>query len=110
MKYRGTMMSAERKLLSVLVLGLLTACFEAKHLPPAPGGESNFLHTCDDTCEGELSCVCGVCTRTCTSNQACSDLASNAMCLGKDPVGDTRSCAPAERMKAKAVCDARCSN
>src|SRR5262245_48573916 len=100
MKQRGTSMSSERRLLSLLLLGLFAACFEAKQLPPAPGGESNFLRTCNGTCEAGLRCVCGVCTRVCTSDQTCSDLASNAMCLGTDPVGDTRSCDPAERKQA----------
>jgi hypothetical protein len=103
------MMLAKRGLISVILLGAWAACFEAKDLPPAPGGESNFLRACERSCAQGLSCVCGVCTRTCTSDRACVSLASNAICLGEDEIGDTRVCEPKQRSESPRVCDARCS-
>jgi hypothetical protein len=84
------------------------SCFQTKDIPPAPGGETNFLRACDKSCSDGLSCVCGVCTRKCTSDNSCNTLDANAVCLSSDAVGDTRMCEPGQRHEA-AVCDARCS-
>lgn len=100
-------MSSKRIWLVAWVLGWLSACFEAKDLPPAPGGESNFLRDCDGQCGDGLSCVCGVCTRKCTSDKTCSGLGSNVVCMN-DAIGDTRACDASERNAAPAVCDSRC--
>jgi hypothetical protein len=85
-----------------------SACFEVKHVPPAPGGETNFLRACEQSCSDGLSCVCGVCTRKCTSDSTCGGLDANAVCLSSDAVGDTRVCEPGQRHET-AVCDTRCS-
>ncbi|HET6340545.1 MAG TPA: hypothetical protein VFG30_45360 [Polyangiales bacterium] len=84
------------------------SCFQTKDIPPAPGGETNFLRACDKSCSDGLSCVCGVCTRKCTSDNSCNTLDANAVCLSSDAIGDTRMCEPGQRHEA-AVCDARCS-
>jgi hypothetical protein len=103
-------MSAKRKLSSVILLVVWAACFEAKDIPPAAGGESNFLQACEQSCAEGLECVCGVCTRSCTSDRTCVSLASNAICLGTDAIGDTRVCEQKERSDSPRVCDARCSD
>lgn len=41
------------------------------------GGETHFLKSCspeDNSCGGALECVCGVCTRLCDDEAACSEL------------------------------------
>lgn len=54
----------------VLCMGL-AAC--AKANPPALGGETNWLKRCSDreAC-GQGSCICGVCTKACSSDKQCS--------------------------------------
>jgi YD repeat-containing protein len=44
-------------------------------------GESHFLTPCTDRCSGGLACLCGVCTKSCTDDAACADLATGATCL-----------------------------
>jgi hypothetical protein len=45
-----------------------------------PGtGETHFLGSCDAGCGGDLSCICGVCTKPCSGPATCS--AFRAACL-----------------------------
>jgi hypothetical protein len=55
--------------------------------------ESHFLVTCDSTCPGGLSCVCGKCTKPCEADDSCRALASEARCYtpGKRCQGVTTS-------------------
>src|SRR5262245_7616989 len=101
MQHRGTVMGTMNRLSSIVMLALVAGCFEAKELPPAPGGESNFLRSCDGACGSGLSCVCGVCTRTCSGDAACGGLAANAVCV----MPASGSC---EAPKAL-VCEVQCS-
>lgn len=65
----------------LFALGLLTPGCEPS--APGPQGDShtNWLRTCeaDQDC-GSLSCVCGVCTLTCTSNADCASVEGSS-CL-----------------------------
>jgi O-glycosyl hydrolase len=66
--------------------------------PPAPGpqGDShtNWLRTCelDRECGGALSCVCGVCTLTCSGDADCA-VVEGAACLPPDSSSSIASCA-----------------
>lgn len=47
------------------------------------GGETHFLVTCGEDCGAGLSCIEGVCTRSCEPGfSSCSELASDAQCVG----------------------------
>lgn len=63
--------------------------------------ETHFLSSCDEgsTCGDGLSCLCGVCTRECDGDSACSGLASGATCAAQGSSG----CGAAEM-----VCDVEC--
>jgi hypothetical protein len=46
------------------------------------GSESHFLERCGEAgCDDGLECLCGVCTRTCVTDDACGGLAGDARCL-----------------------------
>ncbi len=70
----------------------LVACGKSES---AESGESHFLSYCDDdACGDGMSCVCGVCTSTCSEPSDCAGLASGAICqsarasCGEDSVCD----------------------
>lgn len=49
---------------------------------PTVGSESHFLERCEaGDCGSGLECLCGVCTRTCVTDDACGDLEGGALCL-----------------------------
>jgi polyhydroxybutyrate depolymerase len=67
--------------------------------------ETHFLVACGDGCADGLACLCGVCTRACSSSDECSALASGAECVA---VADR----PAEATcpgGTPAFCDLPCS-
>jgi hypothetical protein len=71
-------------------LSLLAGCYlseppEEQH-GPAVGSESHFLRACEDACPGELSCMGGVCTLPCESDDACAFLGDAARCPAPDDV------------------------
>jgi len=76
----------------LFVLGVLAPACD----PPAPGpqGDShtNWLRTCeaDDEC-GALSCVCGLCTLTCSADADCSSM-QGAACLPPSQSGNAALC------------------
>jgi hypothetical protein len=79
-------------------------CFSSCRGAESPtGGETHFLTTCHDSaqCGDDLSCVCGVCTRACTDDEQCAELAVSECVTPLDPASCTEG--PA------AHCDATCS-
>ncbi|HKU39232.1 MAG TPA: tail fiber domain-containing protein [Polyangiales bacterium] len=71
-------------------------------MSPALSSETHFLRQCEGTCPGELSCICGVCSRACESSSVCDQLAAGAECL---PVATPAACSPNAPAK---VCDVSC--
>lgn len=65
--------------------------------------EAHFLDACSDTCSGGLTCICGVCTKSCTAQGSCGELSANASCED--------SCAEASTKICDVACadDAECS-
>jgi hypothetical protein len=57
---------------------------------PQSGSESHFLDVCTAAtpCGSGFSCVCGICTRTCTDGSACAGLAAGAVCAAACNGGD----------------------
>jgi hypothetical protein len=104
------MMTALRILVGISLL-LLADC--AKSATPAGvGGETNWLKRCRDdaTCD-EGSCLCGVCTRACSDDSACSGAQVGA-CVQTDHGAGAALCeeAPFAGKQAAAVCLPRCAN
>lgn len=81
----------------------LGACANSR---PAEGSsETHFLLLCsDDSCGGGLSCVCGVCTKPCSSDSMCSSLGDGVRCYS---VGH-QACDSAERCDVECTQDADC--
>lgn len=87
-----------------LAFAACLACSESR--PMAGDSESHFLARCDEACPGGLVCLCGVCTRACDADDACSDLAANASC---QPTLDGAACGDEPRACAiECDGDARC--
>ena len=84
----------------VIALVLAVACGGATTGTPVVGGETHFLRKCTTTCEDDLSCIAGICTRGCVVAEAsCADLAAGA------------ACTPASvEPGAVAVCDLGCDD
>lgn len=76
---------------------------------PQLGSETNFLKHCDGTCGPGLSCLCGTCTKTCSTAKDCADLAKGAECLG-GPVGPSApdSCSEAPSCELHCTAHADC--
>jgi polyhydroxybutyrate depolymerase len=62
------------------VLLLARACTDSSG-GPQTSSETHFLVACSDGCADRLDCLCGVCTRVCSSSDECSALASEAQCV-----------------------------
>jgi hypothetical protein len=73
-----------------------------------PDGQTHWMTRCDENADcGELSCICGVCTETCTASDECSiGEGSEASCQRTDSVLDTTACTLAQA--AARVCVPRC--
>lgn len=75
---------ARRTTSTCLALGWLvvTACGARVDAGDHPASsQTHWLQACDSdaTC-GDLECVCGVCTKPCERNAACSDLGAESVC------------------------------
>lgn len=73
------------------------------------GGDSHFLRSCGAECGEGLSCVCGVCTRMCETDTACSNLPGNPSCVSPDELGASRRCGSNDPV-GKSVCDVGCDD
>jgi len=56
---------------------------------PQADSTTNWLRTCSSTSEcGDLECVCGKCTATCESDDACGQFGAGAECSSEQPGAD----------------------
>ncbi len=83
---------------------LVVGCACSPDAGPTTGSESHFLLECDDGC-GPLECICGVCTRTCETAEACRDMGSSALCVQVDARPADALCPD---VAAVAFCDLPC--
>ena len=65
-------------LCALLLLALFAGC-NGKSATTSDS-ETHFLEKCVDSCLGGLTCLCGVCTKPCTSEASCGALSSSATC------------------------------
>lgn len=70
---------------ALLVALVLYACGEPSAPSPYVGSNTNWLRRCvsDSECGDALRCQCGLCTRSCESDEACSAM-SDALCARRD--------------------------
>ena len=73
---------------------------------PQTDSETHFLARCETGCGEGLTCLCGVCTRACSSSDECSPLASGAQCVAVADRPAEAACADAP---GPAFCDLPCS-
>ncbi|MDH5674491.1 MAG: hypothetical protein OEZ06_20355 [Myxococcales bacterium] len=84
--------------LGVLALLLTYSCADSA---TRDGSQTHFLRSCDEGCEAPLSCLCGVCSLSCTADADCASQSSLALCL---PPSEASSC------EATQLCDVACSD
>ncbi|MFU8804177.1 MAG: hypothetical protein ACNA8W_10240 [Bradymonadaceae bacterium] len=107
----------------MLVLFAISGCSNGSS-DPSTGSETHWqsLLPCSDDsdCGSALSCLCGICTTTCTSDDACTSLDTRATCIAQGhecvtsaggqvcvlPCTDSSTCA--EKHDALACMDGRC--
>ncbi len=70
-----------------VVLGLLALACDPQNKPESIDSQTNWLRTCqiDAQCNEGFSCICGVCTKTCYDDSACSGLKGTACFTSNDP-------------------------
>src|ERR1043166_2146071 len=84
-----------------VLLGALLSC-NARVDDTIIGGETHFLVTCGEGCGPSLSCIEGVCTRSCEPGfSSCSELATAAACV-------TASDTSGVRTPFSGTCDVSC--
>lgn len=71
---------------------------------PQEGSETHFLRACG-ACQAGSACWCGVCTRSCTTDSECQDLASSVACVPLAPRVATQRCGANQ---APSICDLSC--
>ncbi len=89
----------------IVVIGAF-ACACADSTTPEPvGGETHFLAGCDEgACGAGLECICGVCTKPCTTDNTCKDQSPLATC---EPAGTPNGACV--NPQASPVCDVECN-
>lgn len=82
-------------LLLTLGLGAFAACNPDSSPGPQGDSHTNWLRTCGSDADcGDLSCVCGMCTRSCDDASDCSG-APGFTCFTSDGAGAVAACAGA---------------
>jgi hypothetical protein len=93
------------KALLAWLLGAFMCFSSCKSAQDPTGGETHFLKMCSPTtepCADGLSCVCGVCTETCTNGEECQGLPTAECVTPADP----SACPDGE---ASGRCDVTCN-
>lgn len=67
--------------LTVWGLGLAASC--AKHRGPEAGTNTNWLKKCEASadCDGNGSCLCGMCTLSCSDDMPCTKVGTGTSCM-----------------------------
>jgi hypothetical protein len=81
----------------LLMVASTAGCVVEGNETSGMGSETNWLASCEEDSDcNEGSCLCGVCTITCNSNSACSDVGDDAECVSTDEI---RACSEAPQHK-----------
>jgi len=72
------------------ISGLFAGC----HDSAVSGGDSetHFLEKCTDSCSAGLTCLCGVCSKSCTAEANCGDLSPAASCEDSCTESSSKMC------------------
>ncbi len=74
---------------SAVLLGLFVASACGRTSSPG-SGETHFLIRCESGgCGGGLECLCGVCSKPCSNDRACSSLGESVTCVEHDEASCT---------------------
>jgi len=99
----------DRKAVALLGCALLMLSCTKSH-NPGDDGQMRFLTRCDKASDcGELDCICGVCTKTCSSNKGCAKLGEGAACLEPDQLGARECGIGMSEPVDQSVCDTTCT-
>lgn len=100
-------MRLDAYLLQALLCALAIGC--SPNDGPRTGSQTNWLRSCTTDLEcGAQSCHCGVCTHSCATDAACSDLPGSACVAAADP-GAIALCGGSQPADA-GLCMALCGN
>lgn len=80
---------------------------ESQSIDPT-GGETHFLKLCDaspNSCGSTLECLCGVCTRPCSSDHSCSSLPQASCSEAFDACYEPKDDKPAPSGACEVFCD-----
>ena len=95
------MTSARSKLEVGIAAALLVLAAGCKHNTTGEvETETHFLRSCQDACDQGLTCVCGVCTATCSGDAACAKHGANATCMTTPAACDS---------EVASACDVECT-
>jgi hypothetical protein len=105
------MIEALRFASAALLIALLSSC-SAKTAPNVRDSNSNWLATCDITadCEGDGSCICGLCTATCGDDDDCVSAGPGASCVRLGEASGQVACAAIIESTTESVCLGECSD
>jgi hypothetical protein len=71
------------------------------------GSETHFLEPCGSNDCGDLSCVCGVCTKPCSQVSDCSPLHGGARCIESADLPNADTCS--QLSPVEQLCDVPCT-
>ena len=100
------MSRAHLTIVAVTIFAL--ACFDSHSTKVE--GETNWLRICENgaDCGDGLTCICGVCTRSCESDRECGDLPADPECVSFERFEDSVDCRVVND-DYNAVCDMVCT-
>jgi polyhydroxybutyrate depolymerase len=84
-------------------VGLAPAC--GTDPGPKDSSQTHFLSACQTNCASGLTCVCGVCSKSCSTATECAPLVPGAQCV---PVATRNSGATCPSATSVAFCDLPC--
>lgn len=76
------------------------------------GSNTNWLTYCESSadCSDNASCICGLCTRICTTDEECSTGERPASCVEPDPASEAGGCAVVVRDARVKICLPDCDD
>lgn len=95
----------------VCSLALLIGC-SGRADKPAVDSNSNWLSACEVSadCGGDGSCICGLCTRTCSEDAQCKVAGASASCIEPTAASDDVACAALVTSAQQQLCLGECSD
>jgi hypothetical protein len=94
---------------ALVVFGI--GCGPSSKAPRVTDSNSNWLAACEVTadCEGDGSCICGLCTATCSDDRDCSSAGPGASCVRPGEASGEVACAAIVEAAGESVCLAECT-